>query len=327
MATSGPSIITQGYAGLSGSVVTYGYGDNAAQYILFGDSGSIYGGKEVVILNNVFSMLGLADKFSGNLLNTSRWTYAHTGSGGGSVNNGLILTAGTTAGYGRVNSNTTFGDFDIYVRYSHSTDTTIRYIRDIVYVGLDMIAGSYGTRLQFVHTALEDGTPVARLSVFIDGSLKEQHEVKIETANVLRLRRVSGRINAYIGSQLVANITSWVDAAAYASIYAGHGAPVAPMGVSTKIMSFEPKLIVTFGGIPSDFVVERGKRVTAITPEVVRPGPVDVSIRTNVLTITLDQKFTYLQENELDILSDGVMFIRNDRTLRNSSLKLKGLRL
>lgn len=262
---------------------------------------------------------------------TTSATYHFNGTGAGGsvvVNDGLFLNVGTTGGSSSTLSNEIYKNFDVSVLFQYDNaveqffpTNEITYLR----VRAQIDASNYFT-LAYIWDPAKG--PEIRVSVTTSGvTTIVTTDTGHASARALRLIRYDGRMQAYAGSVLLADFHGW--RTDDVRIELASESILTPVPISTKVLLFDPHLMVTFGDEIAPFVNLIANRIVGSTPAHKLPGLVEVKIHNINYTISLGEVFTYFAPLQLTVsgLEGTAIVVNNDEQLRDSTPTLPGLRL
>ena len=291
-------------------------------------TGSILGGDSFTILNTGLSALTFQDTFPGSSL-SSNWTNISSG-GTAVVSNGLTLNVPKTGGLAGIRTNSSYKNFDVSTTLNF--DTTIEQLFPSIGFTFLYMRARIDSNNYFSIEFVWDPIRGALINTVICQAGVRTLLTSTSTLNAgttFRLVRVAGRIQAYAGTNLLIDYQGWRSDTMKIEIATQSSST--PLPLATKITSYMPVMLVTFGNEICPNGGESFGRVVGATPSQDLPENVEVIVYSPTNSVTLGpNSFLYTAPLQLTVSPVGSnlsVFINNDPVLRDSSPTLPGLRL
>lgn len=324
-----PNLIVGGFGIGGGNTPIYGWGAIPNPFVT-PNKGLIAGGDPFTLVGVSVSTLALADSFTGGGLDGAKWT--NVSSGGGSVATGvggLKLDLTTAGGVSAIRSVQAYKNLDVGVTYSYNSAIeatspafTINYVR---------LAARIDANNQFIISHIWDHTILSAaitVTIITGGVSTTLFKIPIKgSASTLGLVRYGGRMQAYVGADLVCDYRGWRNNDVNIEITSS--SPGQAIALRTTVTAYTPTVLVTFGDDICQFVAQSEDRIIGVTPAVALPGSVELRAHDASSTATLGpNSFTYFTPLQLTVSrNNNTIEINNDNTLRDTSTNEKGFRL
>lgn len=322
-----PNLVIGGFGVGGGNAPIYGWGAVPNPFIT-PDKGIVSGGDPFTLVGLNVSTLALADTFTGVSLD-AKWT--NISSGGGSVATGvggLKMNLSTAGGGSGIRTVQLYKNFDVGVTYSY--DSTIEALSPAFGITYLTLSARIDATNAFIIAHVWDPTmgPVITGAVFTSGVGTSLFKIPLKgSSGTLGLVRYGGRIQAYVGAEMVCDYQGWRNNDVQIEI--GSTSPGQAIALRTTVTAYIPTVLVTFGDDICRFAAQSEDRIIGITPAVALPGSVELRAHDATTTATLGpNSFTYFTPLQLTVSrNNNTVEINNDNTLRDTSTSEKGLRI
>lgn len=289
----------------------------AGKFRVLGLSGPLDGGTIVRIFNSGVSNRKYEVDFSAGL--TTRWSGVDTGSSAYGV------TLPTTSSVSPYIANTYESSvFDATINYT----TDLRQRRNFVGTSVVCEMRTYvdeNTYCSISNVFDAELGQYSRTVIYDSGVKVLDSRRKVIGSSSLTIRRNARYVEMYSGSTLVSKYSGWTSAPSKFKVSASTTA----MEFTTTLTSFEPKVVVLFDNNMADASVEYlGGLISVHSPRYNIPRVVEMRMRSFDAGLTLDDGFEYIEPPRLTVSNNNSSVrIENDKTLRDTSSALKGLRV